>query len=85
MDRCIIFYHSKRKRHNVGFYQPLPIPGKSWDVVSMDFILGLPRTQRGFESIFVVVDTFSNMAHFIRCQKTNDATHTANMFFKEVI
>jgi hypothetical protein len=58
MDRCKIFQHMKKKRQNIGLYQPLPILERTWDVVSMDFILGLPRTQRGCDSIFVVVDRF---------------------------
>jgi hypothetical protein len=82
MDRCRIFQYAKGKQKNARLYQPLPIPDKPWDAISMDFVLGLPRTHRGNDSIFVVVDRFSNMAHFIPCHKTIDATHIAKFLFQ---
>ncbi|WVZ97600.1 hypothetical protein U9M48_043121 [Paspalum notatum var. saurae] len=45
--------------------QPLALPAWKWEDIHMDFIMGLPRTQKGYDSIWVIIDRFTKSAHFI--------------------
>lgn len=68
----------------MGLFQPLAIPPQRWHTVSMDFIVKLPKTSRGFDAITVFVDKLSKQVHFCPSRTTDSATDVARLYFQEV-
>ena len=85
VGRCHVCQLAKQKKQNTGLYTPLPVPSCPWQDISMDFVLGLPKTARKHDSILVAVDRFSKMAHFLPCSRTLDASQVAKIFFDGVV
>jgi hypothetical protein len=71
-------------RHPARLLQPLPIPEWKWEVVTMDFITKLPRTNKQHYSIMVVVDKLTKAAHFIPSKITHKATNIVDVYMKEI-
>lgn len=75
--------HKAEHMAPVGFLQPLSVPLRIWDDISMDFIEGLPLSG-GKTAILVVVDRLSKYAHFIPLSHPSTAVGVAKLFFDNV-
>jgi hypothetical protein len=83
--RCL--EHQKFKvehRHPVGLLQPLPIPEWKWEVFTMDSITNLPNTTKQHDSIMVVVDKLTKVAHFIPVKLAHKATNIVDIYMREI-
>ncbi|WVZ49115.1 LOW QUALITY PROTEIN: hypothetical protein U9M48_000496 [Paspalum notatum var. saurae] len=65
--------------------QPLKIPEWKWEEIGMDFIVGLLRTQSGFDSIWVVVDRLTKVAHFIPVKTTYSGAKLAELYISRIV
>lgn len=82
---CLVCLQDKvERKKEAGLLQPLPIPDRPWQSVSMDFIGGFPKVD-GLASILVVVDRFSKYAVFIGAPAACPADVAAELFFKNVV
>ncbi|WVZ80520.1 hypothetical protein U9M48_027989, partial [Paspalum notatum var. saurae] len=64
-----------------GMLQPL----EKWENIHMDFIVGLPRTQKGYDSIWVVIDRFTKAAHFLPVKTTYRAKQYAGLYISRIV
>ena len=82
---CLVYQQDKvEQRQPRGLLEPLPIAERPWDNVTMDFIIGLPKSEDS-GSIIVVVDRFSKYATFITAPTDYTAEETTRLFLKHVV
>ena len=70
---------------NSSLYTPLLVLEAPWKDVSLDFVVGLQRMQRNKDSIMVIMDKFSRMAHYVPCNKTANALISKLMNSKSIV
>jgi len=86
VERCLTCRKVKAEHQRPhGKMQPLDIPVWKWEDITMDFITKLPRTARGVDSIWVVVDRLTKSAHFIPIQESISAERLADIYVREIV
>lgn len=68
-----------------GLLQPLQIPEWKWDSVGMGFITGLPTSSRGNDSIWVIVDRLSKVAHFLPVKTPYQRSKLAELYIARIV
>ena len=68
-----------------GLLQPIKIPEWKWEEVGMDFIVGLPRAQRGYDLIWVIVDRLTKVAHFLPIKTTYRGPKLAELYMERIV
>jgi hypothetical protein len=68
-----------------GLLQPLKISEWKWEEIGMNFMVGLPRTQAGYDSIWVIVDRLMKVAHFILVKTTYSEAKLAELYMSRVV
>jgi hypothetical protein len=68
-----------------GPLQSLPIPTWKWEDISMNFIVGLPRTTKGYDSIWVIIDRLTKIAHFLPVKTDHPVTIYAKLYIARIL
>jgi hypothetical protein len=72
------------QRPKIGLLQPLPIPDRPWQQVSMDLITQLPKSKSGYDAIVVFVDKLTKMVHYVPTTTNVTAPKLAKIVLREV-
>ena len=83
VSRCLICQQVKAEHQRPsGLLQPLPIPEWKWERITMDFVVGFPRSRNGYDSIWVIVDRLTKSAHFLPIRSTYSLDRLAKLYIE---
>jgi hypothetical protein len=68
-----------------GLLYPLKIPEWWWEEIGMDLITGLPRTQKEYDAIWVIVDRLTKVAHFIPVKTTYKVSQLTELYMARIV
>ena len=86
VSRCLTCQQVKAEHQKpAGKIQPFPIPVWKWDKITMDFVTGLPRTQRQHDAIWVIVDRLTKSAHCLLVSNDDSLDKLAQLYMEDIV
>ena len=84
--KCLTCQQVKAEHKKLAsLLQPLPVAEWKWEHITMDFVSGLPRSPRGHDTIWVVVDHLTKFAHFHPIRLSNSVEDLCVVYIREII
>ncbi|XP_027171567.1 uncharacterized protein LOC113771150 [Coffea eugenioides] len=86
VQKCLICQQVKAEHQkSSGLLQPLEIPEWKWKHITMDFLTGLPKSQKGFDAIWVIVDRLTKSAHFLPVSMSFSLEKLVKLYTEEIL
>ena len=86
VEQCLTCQQVKAEHQRpAGKLQSLDVPLWKWDNITMDFVVGLPKTKEAYDAIWVIVDRLTKSAHFLPVRTTYTMDRYAELYVKEII
>lgn len=68
-----------------GLLQSNLVPEWKWENITMDFVIGFPRTLKGLDTIWVIIDRLTKSAHFLPIRKDTSLEKLAEIYIREIV
>ena len=86
ISKCLTCQQVKAEHQkSTGKIQPLPIPVSKWEKITMDFVIGLSRTRRQHDALWVIVDRLTKSAHFLPISNDDPLDKLAQLYVEEIV